>query len=210
MAGLAYSRPNPDKIGPGVETLLRKELGSSTPLPYQILPGEGETATTKSVLTDIGKALTMTKQQSAILFFVHFALDLPRPFELQVSVTRYGLGAVVGRFAYAVPLNKPIKGAVRLLETKLGSFNGFAGDTTTIAPLNSNRDLILQAHKLAVSKTTIGNFKLNISQHFQIVPHNTGSLLIVHRLGVPGFLGGANVGAKDLFEFVPRLEACLP
>lgn len=210
MAGLAYSRPDPDKIGPGVEALLRKELGSSVPLPYKMLPGEGEGATAKSVLSDVGKALTMTKQQSAVLFYLYFALDLPRPFELQVSITRYGLGAIVGRFAYAVPLNKPVKGEVHLLETKLGSFNGFAGDSATIAPLNSNRDLILQAHKLAVSKTTIGNFKLSISQFLQIVPHNAGSLLIVHRLGVPGFFGGANVGAKDLFDFVPKLEACLP
>jgi len=209
MAGLAYSRPNPDKIAPGIEALLRKELGSSTPLPYQILPGEGEGATTKSVLTDIGKAMIMTKQQSSVLFYVYFALDVPRPFELQVSVTRYGLGAVVGRFAYAVPLNKPVQGKASLGVTRLGSYNGFAGDAATIARLNSSRELILQAHKLAVSKTTIGNINLTISQRLEVIPYKSGSLLILDRLGVPGFFSGANVGAKDLFAFVPQLEACL-
>jgi hypothetical protein len=209
MAGLAYSRPNPDKIAPGIEALLRKELGSSTPLPFQILPGEGEGATTKSVLADIGKAMIMTKQQSSVLFYVYFALDVPRPFELQVSVTRYGLGAVVGRFAYAVPLNKPVQGKASLMVTKLGSYNGFAGDAATIARLNSSRDLILQAHKLAVSKTTIGNIKLTISQRLEVIPYKSGSLLILDRLGVPGFFSGANVGAKDLFAFVPQLEASL-
>ncbi len=209
MAGLAYSRPNPDKIAPGIEALLRKELGSSTPLPYQILPGEGEGATTKSVLADIGKAMIMTKQQSSVLFYVYFALDVPRPFELQVSVTRYGMGAVVGRFAYAVPLNKPVQGKASLGVTKLGSYNGFAGDAATIARLNSSRDLILQAHKLAVSKTTIGNINLTISQRLEVIPYKSGSLLILDRLGVPGFFSGANVGAKDLFAFVPQLEASL-
>ncbi len=209
MAGLAYSRPNPDKIAPGIETLLRKELGSSTPLPYQILPGEGEGATTKSVLADIGKAMIMTKQQSSVLLYVYFALDVPRPFELQVSVTRYGMGAVVGRFAYAVPLNKPVQGKASLGVTKLGSYNGFAGDAATIARLNSSRDLILQAHKLVVSKTTIGNIKLTISQRLEVIPYKSGSLLILDRLGVPGFFSGANVGAKDLFAFVPQLEASL-
>jgi len=209
MHHLAYSRPNPDKIAPGIEALLRKELGSSTPLPYQILPGEGEGATTKSVLTDIGKAMIMTKQQSSVLFYVYFALDVPRPFELQVSVTRYGLGAVVGRFAYAVPLNKPVQGKASLGVTKLGSYNGFAGDAATIARLNSSRELILQAHKLAVSKTTIGNINLTISQRLEVIPYKSGSLLILDRLGVPGFFSGANVGAKDLFAFVPQLEACL-
>jgi hypothetical protein len=209
MAALAYSRPNPDKIAPGIEALLRKELGSSTPLPYEILPGEGEGATTKSVLADIGKAMIMTKQQSSVLFYVYFALDVPRPFELQVSVTRYGLGAVVGRFAYAVPLNKPVQGKASLGVTKLGSYNGFAGDAATIARLNSSRDLILQAHKLAVSKTTIGNIKLTISQRLEVIPYKSSSLLILDRLGVPGFFSGANVGAKDLFAFVPQLEASL-
>jgi hypothetical protein len=209
MAGLAYSRPNPDKIAPGIEALLRKELGSSTPLPYQILPGEGESATTKSVLSDIGKAMIMTKQQSSVLFYVHFALNVPRPFELQVSVTRYGLGALVGRFAYAVPLNKPVQGAVSLEATKLGSFNGFSGNAVTKARLNSSRDLIIQAHKLAVSKTTIGKFKLSIPHHVEVVPYKFGSLLILDRLCVPGFFSGANVGAKDLFAFVPQLEASL-
>jgi hypothetical protein len=209
MAGLAYSRPNPDKIASGIEELLRKELGSSTPLPYEILPGEGEDATAKSVLSDMGKALIMTKQQSTVLFYVHFALNFPRPFELQVSVTRYGLGAIVGKFAYAVPLNKPVQGKASLGVTKLGSYNGFSGDAATIARLNGSRDLVLQAHKLAVSKTTIGNFKLNITQCLEVVPYKSGSVLILHRLGVPGFFGGANVGAKDLFAFVPQLEACL-
>jgi hypothetical protein len=170
MAGLAYSRPNPDKIAPSIEALLRKELGSSTPLPNQILPGEGEGATAKSVFADMGKALIMTKQQSTVLFYVHFALDLPRQFELQVSVTRYGLGAIVGRFAYAVPLNKPVQGKASLGVTKLGSYNGFTGDSATIARLNSSRDLILQAHKLAVSKTTIGNFKLSIPHVWRLYP----------------------------------------
>jgi hypothetical protein len=128
---------------------------------------------------------------------------------LQVSVTRYGLGAIVGKFAYAVPLNKPVQGKASLGITKLGSYNGFSGDAATIARLNSSRDLILQAHKLAVSKTTIGNFKLNIPQCLEVVPYKSGSVLILHRLGVPGFFSGANVGAKDLFAFVPQLESCL-
>src|SRR5258708_30196268 len=81
MAGLAYSRPNPDKIAPGIETLLRKELGSSTPLPYQILPGEGEGATPKSVFADISKAMILTKHQSDVPFEFYFQPDLPPAVE---------------------------------------------------------------------------------------------------------------------------------
>ena len=209
MAGLAYSRPNTDKIASGIEALLRKELNSPTPLPYQILPGEGENATTKSVLGDMGKAMVMAKQQSVVLFYVHFAVDLPQPFELQVSVTRYGLGAIVGRFAYAVSLNKPVQGRVQLESNKLGIVKGFTGDSATASRLNSNRDLLIKANKLAVTKSTIGQFKMSIGQYFEIAPHNSGSVLTLHRLGVPGFFSGANIGAKDLFAFIPQLEASL-
>src|SRR5258708_38244228 len=52
MAGLAYSRPNPDKIAPGIEALLRKELGSSPTPPEQILPRQGEDPTTKKSFSE--------------------------------------------------------------------------------------------------------------------------------------------------------------
>lgn len=203
--------PNPDKIASNVEKLLRKELGSSTPLPYQIIPVAAESATAKSVLSDIGKALISTKQQANVLFYVHFALDLPRPFELQVTVTRYGLGAILGRFAYAVPLEKPVKGVIGLEVTKGWGYSyngGFTGEPATIASLNSSRDLINQAAQLRVYTARTGNFTLTIPKYFQIAPHNAGSVLILHRLSQTK-LFSANVGAKDLFTFVPQLEAAL-
>jgi hypothetical protein len=209
MAGLAYSRPNPEKIVLGIEALLRKELGSPTTLPYQIFTVEGTAATAKSVLKDMGNALARTKQQSVPLFSVHFSLLLPRPFEAEVSVIRYGLGACVQRFAYTVPLEKPLQGAVRLGETKGLSYGGFTGDAAISASLNSKRELVVAANRLAVARTTIGRLKLTIPKHLEIAPRQSGSVLILHRLGVPGFFGGANIGAKDLFTFLPQLEACL-
>lgn len=204
-AGLYYLNQDPAKIAPGIEALVHNELASPTPLPYEILPGASEGATVGSVLSDLGKSLLPLRSQTTALFYVHFTPNWPRSFELQVTVTRRGVGALVGTFAYVVPLNKPVKGAVSLGKAR----EGFIGDPETIALLNGNRDLITQAHKLAVSRATIGRVTLTIPQYLQVVPRGSGSVLVLRRLGKPGFFSGFNVGAKDLFAFVPQFEACL-
>lgn len=205
-AGLYYLSQKPEKIAPGIETLVRKELAAPTPFQYEVLPGESSGATAGSVLSDIGKSFVPLKSQTTSLFYVRFNPIWPRPFELQVTVSQRGLGALVGPFAYAVPLNKSVQGTVTLGKGRAG----FSGDVETSALLNGNMELITQAHRLSVTNVLIGRTRLSISQHLQIVSGKSGSVLIVRRLGKPGFWSGFNVGAKDLFAFVSQLEACLP
>lgn len=210
MAGLLYASTNPERIANGVEALLRKEIGSPAPLPYQIFTAQGQNATAKSVLADFGRSLASIKQNSVILFTIQFNLYLPRPFTVQISVTRYGLGAIVSKFAYTVPLNKRIPGAVQLSPTRFGGGKGYIGDPTVAAWLNNNGPVTVQSHRLAVSKSKIGRYTLTIQQRMEIVPSQSGSVLILHRLGVPGFLSGVNIGARDLLNLVPQIEASLP
>lgn len=212
MAGLAYLTQNPEKIAPGIETLLRKDLNAPAPLPYQILPGASSGKTVGSILGDLGKSLAPLPHTIPSLFYVHFTPNWPQPFEVQVTVLRKGMGALVGTFLYVVPLSKPITRAITLGKAKLraSSSEGFTGDADTIDRLNSNRDLIIQAHKLVVSSTMIGRTTLTIPGSLQIVPRDSGSALVLRRLCKVGLIWGLNVGAKDLFAFIPKLEACLP
>ena len=201
--GLHSISQKPDWIAPRVEAMVRKEIGANGPLPYQILPGASAGATVGSVMADMARSFTHLRYQTTLLFYIHFALSWPCPFELQVSVTQQGLGALVGKFAYAVPLNRPVRGVLEL------QGYSFVGDPATTARLNSNRPMLAQAHRLARTRSTIGKFRMTIPQCLQILPRNPGSVLVVHRLADPGLLIGANVGARDLLAFVPTLEACL-
>ncbi len=205
MASLSYLGQNPEKIAPRIEELVRKELGAPTPIPYQILPGTSGGATAGSLLSEWAHAQMRMTQQADALFYVHFSLAWPRPFELQISVIRQGLGALVGKCSFAVPMAKPVRGPLSLGQLKLMSARGFSGDPATSARLNANRDLLAKAYGLTVSTSTIGRTKLTISHYLQIQPARSGSLLVVNRLA-KALLFSVDMGVKDVMAFVPMLE----
>lgn len=211
MPGLYYLTQNPQKVASGIETLLRKDLSAPMPLPYQILPGDGAGTTPGSILGDLGKSLIPLPHKTSSLFRVHFMSNWPRPFEVQVTVLRKGVGALVGPFLYIVPLNRPIANPITLGKAKLriSSSEGFMGDAGTVARVNSHRDVIIQAHRQVVSSTTIGRTTLTIPGSLQIVPRGPGSVLILRRLCKVGMFWGMTVGARDLLTFLPALEASL-
>ena len=57
MNNLVYGNQDPQKLAAGVEEVVRKDTGSSTPLTYRIVDAAGGSATVGSVLVDVGRAL---------------------------------------------------------------------------------------------------------------------------------------------------------
>ena len=205
MASLHYLSQNPENIAPRIEQIVRTELKAPTPIPYRILPGTSGGATPGSLLSEWAHAQIHLSRQVTALCYVHFSLAWPRPFELQVSVIRQGLGSLVGKCTFAVPMAKPMRGPVNLEPINLMGPKGFTGEPATSARLNNNRDLLVKAHRLAVTRSTIGRTKITIQHYFQIQPTRTGSLLVVNRLA-RSFFFSVNMGIGDVLEFVPMLE----
>ena len=207
MPGLRYLSQKPENIAPRVEQLVRQELGAPTPIPYQIVPGASQGATPGSLFSEWAHAQVRMSYKTNALFHMQFMLAAPRPYELRISILRQGMGALVGTCAFAVPMSKPVRGAVSLEQSgPLSVQQSFTGEPATAARLNSNRDLLFKARRVSVSASRIGNIKLSIPHCLQVQPSRTGSLLVVHRLGQPGLLFGAKLGIKDLLDFVPMLE----
>jgi hypothetical protein len=205
MAGLRYLGQNPEKIAASVEQIVRKELGAPTPIPYQILPGTSGGATPGSLLGEWAQAQLHMTRQAASLCYVNFRLGMPRPFEIQVSIIRQGLGALVGKCVFVAPLSRPVRGPIGLGQASRMSAYKFTGEPATSERLNNNRDLLAKAYKLSIPTSTIGRTKITIPRRLEVRPTRTGSVLVVDRLPQT-FLFINNMGISDLLAFVPMLE----
>lgn len=208
MPGLHFLSQQPEKIAASVEQLVRKELGAPTPIPYQILPGTSTGATAGSLLGEWAKSQIRMTQQAEALCYVSFNMAWPRPFELQISLIQRGLGTLVGKCVFAVPMAKRVPGPVLLEKLTLGGPRGFSGEPGLSKHLNSNRQVLAGLYRLSVDSSTIGNTKLTIARHVEIRPTPQGSVLIINRLPTELLLM-VNMGVKDILAFMPTLEAYL-
>ena len=206
MNNLAYNSQQPDKVGPQVEEKLRKELGASAPLMYQVESGEAGSTSVSSVLSDMGRALVGGKSERLFtLVFDLPASTAPRAAQLRANVNRQGIGSHVGLLLYSTRLNKPVKGEVTL-EAK----GKFGGEAETAARLNAKGDLLKRLGKFARTEAEIGGLKLKIERLVKIMPREDGTLLVVSTLGRTTGMGfDATLDAKEFFDIAGMAEAAL-
>ena len=207
MNNLAYNSQDAAYVGPKVEEKVREELGANAPLAYQVEAGDAATATLGSVLGDIGSALV--GRTDNMLFRLNFDLPQPRPAQLQINVNRQGVGSYVGMLVYSAQLSKPIGGEVTLEDPKLFGKSKFTGDATS-AKLNANGDLIKRANSFVRTESQSGGLTLKIKRSFRLLPHESGSLLVIGTLPRPIKMGlSATVDAKDFFDIAEMIEKAL-
>jgi hypothetical protein len=206
MVSLSYLSQLPERIAPKVEQLVRTELKAPAPIPYQVLPGESTGATPGSLFSEWAHAQIGMRYKTDALFHVQFALSWPRPYELRISILRKGMGALMGTCAFAIPMSKPVRGAVNLVQTGILGTPSFAGEPATAARLNNNRDLLLRTRRVTLPTSRIGRVKLSIPRYLQVQPTRTGSLLVIHKLAQTGILFGGHIDIKDVLDFAPMLE----
>ena len=207
MNNLAYNSQDATYVGPRVEEKVREELAASAPLSYQVESGEAATATFGSVLDDIGSALIGRTEN--MLFGLNFDLPQPRPAQLHVNINRQGIGSYVGMLVYSAQLSKPIGGEVTLEEPRLFGKSKFTGDAAS-AKLNANGDLVKRANTFVRTESQSGGLTLKIKRTFRLLPHESGSLLIIGTLPRPIKMGlSATVDAKDFFDIAEMIEKAL-
>lgn len=180
MNNLVYGNQQPDKLAAGVEEIVRKDLGSPTPLPYRVLDVADGKATVGSVLVDIGNAIG--SGQVTPLLTVEIALAGTQPATLQAHLIRQGVGAYCGALTYVFGLSKPITGEVGFEEHKSFGTPKFTGDPGLAARLNGVKDLAKRTDKVLRSETDMGSIKVKVPRVFRLAPANGGALLVLGTL----------------------------
>jgi hypothetical protein len=192
---LNFVTHNSDKIASDAETMLRKDLGVKTSLPWQVLSGEGRGIPQQGLLATLpaetwtlpfaqrkpGLVGLLQGDAVAPLCYLHFKVNQPRSFELQILIAGAALGGAFHRLVYAVPLSKSVSGPINLsqIETRAPRF---AGHPATVNRLNANPDLAKQAQKAVVTSVSNGRITLSITECLIIYPQPVGSLLLLHTL----------------------------
>jgi len=203
----AFGSQKSDKIAPAIEEKLRKELGATAPIPYQV-EGEGGSTTVGTVMGDVAKGLFGGK--SNILFAVIFDIVAPRKTQLRVNLDRQGVGCHLGALLYSTKLSKIVKGEVILEGPKMFGSSKFTGDADAIARLNAKGDLLKRLGKFARTEAEIGGMTIRMDRFVKILPEESGAQLIINSLPRPVSMGmDAMLDAKEFMDIAAMVEAAL-
>lgn len=204
MNNLVYGNQQPDKLAAGVEEIVRKDLGSPTPLPYRVLDATGGKATVGSVLVDIGNALG--SGQVTPLLTVEIALAGTQPATLQAHLIRQGVGAYCGSLTFVFGLSKPITGEVGFEEHKSFGTPKFIGDAGLANRLNGVKDLAKRTDKVLRSEADMGSIKVNVPRVFRLAPANGGALLVLGTLPrLTSLNTSATTDAREIMAIVAEV-----
>ena len=208
MNNLLYGNQQPEKVSAQVEEKLRKELGDTVPVPFQIESGEAGKTTVGSVLGDMGRALI--GGHANLLFALIFDIAAPRPAQLRVSVVRQGVGCYVGSLLYSTKLSKSVKSEVTLEPPKTFGSSKFIGDTEAAAKLNAKGDIAKRVGKFARTQSDMGSITVKMDRLFKIVPQDSGSLLVINTLPRMTSMGmDAAMDSKEFMGIAGLIEAAL-
>ncbi len=208
MNNLAYGTQQQQKVVPQVEEKLRKEVGSPSPIAYQVQDSGTAATSVGTVLSDVAHSLVGGHANT--LFTITFDLSTPHPAKLQVNVDRQGVGCHVGMLLYSAKLSNPVKGEVTLEGPKFLGSCKFTGDAETAAKLNAKGDLLKRLGKLARTESEIGGMTLKQERMVKVTPHEQGSLVMLSTLPRPTSMGmDATLDAKEFLELVRLIEKAL-
>ena len=213
MNNLAYNSRDPQTVGPKVEELIRKELGSAMPIAYTVAEGAPEPYTVGSALkAALVPLVPHMSSQLETVFQLNFELPPPRPARLQVSMCQMGIGCTAGSTLFSTQLSKSVGGEVALQPPGgfLSSNSKFAGNPEASAKLNANSELIKLANKFARTESPFGGHKLKRDRLLKIVPDGKECALIVGSLPRTTSMGlSATVDSKDFLELASLIERSL-
>jgi hypothetical protein len=202
----AYMSQDPAILGPKIEEIVRADLGLSSPVPFEIVTGDGEKLGARTFLSDA--ATNLFGGQEALLMTVCFDLQQPRTVSVQVRINRQGVGSHIGSVLYRTGLAKTISGEVSLEEPKMLGSSKFVGDSTAAAKLNSNKDLIKRAGKFA--RTEAPNFKLKAPRLFQVKPEDGAATVLAASLARSYGIGfKVSLDVREFIDLAGLIEASL-
>ncbi|HYL97760.1 MAG TPA: hypothetical protein VEZ90_02310, partial [Blastocatellia bacterium] len=130
MNNLAYNSQDPEKVGPKVEEIIRKEVNASAPVPYRVESGNAAPYTVGSAIKE-----ALIGGKTDMLFRLDFDLAEPRPARLEVSIDKMGIGCFAGTLLYSARISRPVAGEVALEPPKTFGKSKFTGEPSTAGRL---------------------------------------------------------------------------
>ena len=200
---------NPEKNGPKVEKKLRKELGATEPIPFEVeIEGQYKPGSIGQVLGDMKAQLFGGRCRP--LYTFRFTIGSPRPAEVRVSVIKEGGAIVLGSLTYSAPIAKPVPAPLQLEDAKVFSKSKFIGEPQTAEKLNGNKDLIKAINKFVRTEYSVGDAKVYANRYLQVVPFEQASLLTINTLPRATWMGlGASFDVQPFFGIVSSIENTL-
>jgi hypothetical protein len=203
LNNLAYSNQDPQKIGPKVEELLRKELGTAGPVSYQVEDAGAGEISAASMLKDAGTFLF--GGSTTHLLTIHFHLTQPRAADLDVHMNRQGAGCYPGSLVFSAVSTKSIAG-----EVSFGDDGKFAGDAAAAGKLNASKETLKNCNAFAMTEGGLTGFEVKNPRLFKIAPNASGAQIVGATMARSKSMGfSASFGSKEFFELVSLIETAL-
>jgi hypothetical protein len=196
---MEFNTKNPEKIGSLIEQQVRKELGATTPLPYEI-EGPGAAGEGSAYWRSI------TGGDALILCYLHFDLPAPRPTQLRIAMNRTMVGCYVGRVQYVTMIERAVGSKVYLDAPRpwFWQKSKFLGDEVACEKLNAHDEFVKQANKFARGKLNLGSTTVRIDRLFGLLPGESGTEFVAAVL-----VGDYKIGVKEFFKLASMFEEIL-
>ena len=204
MNNLAYANQDPQKIGPQVEELLRKEVGAGGPIAYEVEDAGTAEVSASSLLKDVGTHLF--SGDTTRLLTLHFHILQPRSADLDVHMNRQGVGCYAGSMVFSTVIGKKVGGEVSLTDKA-----EFTGDAAAAGKLNASKDLRKKCEAFAVAKGGITGFEVKLpGRILKVAPHERGAAIVAVTLPKSKSMGfSATFNSKEFFEIAAQIESLL-
>ena len=189
---------NIEKAGADFEKMIRKELGASAPIPWNV-----EEVQQKSTLHSVGEFLAVLGGSLNVTGRFVYNLPAPRPCQLHVGTTQPGINTFPAILQFVGELSKPIAGKVTFEQ---GSFRG---DPSICAKLNGNKDVLSLASNLYRGKVTVSRVSVSIIPALEVFGDGQASHLTIRKVLL--FKGFATVlfQAKELLQLRSSIDSLL-
>jgi len=204
----------PESNGPKVEAKVRKEFGSTTPLPYDVqVQGQYRPKSVGQFVGDVaGDAVfeLFGFGGTKPLYSFDFQIASPRAVALRVPVIKSGNAIVLGALVYTAPISNPVPAEVTLEDQKVFGKSKFTGDPATIAKLNANGDLLKRVNQFARTEYTVGKQVIKAKRYVKLTPNGATSVLTIGTQPRATWFGlGSSFEAQQFLAIASAIEASL-
>lgn len=203
---MLFWNDKPEKNGPKVEAKVRKEIGSTQPVPYETeVLGQYKAESFGQGLAEAAKELFGGKSRPLNTFRFNFAT--PHEGALVVSILKIGLSISLGPIIFSAPLSLKVSSAVNLEPGKLFSSAKFTGDPVWSEKLSGNKAFMKKIKEFVQSEYRVGNEIITVTSYCRLMPGPSGATFTVSTAPKTTWFGlGTSFRINQFFEIVGMLE----
>jgi hypothetical protein len=197
---------NIEKAAAEFEKMIRKEIGSSSPIPWTVDELQKK-QTAGSSVDEFLKVFGGNLEIKTGLVY-----NLPGPFssQLHVGVIQPGINTFPAILQFTADLSKPFSDKATFTQRSPGT-GIFQGDPELCGKLNSNKEILSLASSLYLGKYNFNRVVIDISPFVGVTGDGTVSHLLVRKVLTVkgGFIKAALFQAKEFLQLCSLVDPLL-